>query len=71
MNIVVALIMHEAIAVVFASEALDFAAFVLQRPAVDAVRHADVKRAGVAAHDVDEILVLCHCTLKAWTRENA
>jgi len=32
----------------------------LKGSAVDAVGHADIERAGIARHDVDEILVLAH-----------
>lgn len=45
---------------ILAAEAFDFAAFVLKRAPINAVRHADVKRTGKAAHDVDEILVILH-----------
>jgi len=59
-NVVEALVVDHAIAVIHAGEAFDLAAFVLQGTAVDAVRHSDVERAGAAADDVDEVFVVFH-----------
>jgi hypothetical protein len=48
MHVVIAFVVHEAIAVILAGEALDFSILMLKRSAVDAVRDAGVKSAGVA-----------------------
>src|ERR1035438_1094365 len=61
-NVVEAFVVDQAVAMVLASEALDFAALMLQGATVDAVGHTDVERAAAAGHDVDEIFVVFHGT---------
>ena len=59
-NIVEALVVDQAVAVIFAGKALDVSALMLERSTVDAVGHTDVEGARVTGHDVDEIFVVSH-----------
>src|SRR5689334_10004129 len=47
-------------AMIFAGESLDGAAFVLQHAASKAVGNANVQSTGVAAHDINPVPVLLH-----------
>lgn len=60
MDILKAFVVNQAAAVVLALEAFDFSTFMLERPTVNAVGHANVERAGTAGHDVHEVLMLFH-----------
>jgi hypothetical protein len=60
MNVVEAFKVHQPVAMVFAAEAFRLAGLMLKHAAVDAVRHANVKRSRAAAHDVNEIRVFSH-----------
>jgi hypothetical protein len=59
-NVIEALVVHQAVAVILTGEPLDLAALMLHGTTIDAVRHTDVERAGAAGHDVDEIFVILH-----------
>ena len=58
MNVVEAFVVDQSGAAILRGEAVDLSAFVFQGTAVNAVCHADVEGAGVAGHDVDEVLVV-------------
>jgi hypothetical protein len=59
-NVVEAYVVDQSGAAILRGEAVDLSAFVFQGTAVNAVCHADVKGAGVAGHDVDEVLMVFH-----------